>query len=135
YLSTMAKGIYLLRSNAKSNSAFIETWQTRLFIVPSATHVLTCILLVFLICGITVHLLHSRYRAELNITRRSGTLAVAIAYTADYNFHNHFQSVVPEGRFNEYLAEKYFRLDMKTARIVMDESDGGAGLKEASPLR
>ncbi|KIJ38117.1 hypothetical protein M422DRAFT_50141 [Sphaerobolus stellatus SS14] len=135
YLSTMAKGIYLLRSDAKSNPAFIETWQTRLFIVPSATHVLTVLLLLFLISGIAVHILHSRYRAALHLTRRPGTLAAAIGYTANSNLQNRFRSVIPESRFNDYLAEKHFKLDMGTARIVMDESDDEADLKEGSPLR
>ncbi|KIJ42840.1 hypothetical protein M422DRAFT_779902 [Sphaerobolus stellatus SS14] len=135
YLSTMAKGIYFLRSDARSNPAFIETWQTRLFIVPSATHVLTVLLLLFLISGIAVHILHSRYRAALHLTRRPGTLAAAIGYTANSNLQNRFRSVIPEDRFNDYLAEKHFKLDMGTARIVMDESDDEADLKESSPLR
>ncbi|KIJ42853.1 hypothetical protein M422DRAFT_253950 [Sphaerobolus stellatus SS14] len=135
YLSTMAKGIYFLRSDAKSNTAFIETWQTRLFMVSSATHVLTAILLLFFISGIAVHMLHFRYRRALQLTRRPGTLATAIAYTADSNLRNHFRSIVPEGRFNEYLAENHFKLDMKTARIMMEETDYDTDMQAISSTR
>ncbi|KIJ38109.1 hypothetical protein M422DRAFT_177064 [Sphaerobolus stellatus SS14] len=135
YLSTMAKGIYFLRSDAKSNTAFIETWQTRLFMVSSATHVLTAILLLFFISGITVHMLHFRYRRALQLTRRPGTLATAIAYTADSNLRNNLRSIVPEGRFNEYLTENHFKLDMKTARIMMEETDYDTDMQAISSAR
>ncbi|KIJ49093.1 hypothetical protein M422DRAFT_246906 [Sphaerobolus stellatus SS14] len=134
YLSLMAKGLYFSQSREIPISAFVETFQPRLFLVPLAAHILAVILLYFFICGLMIHILHARSRKGIHLIRRPGTIAASLAYTALSNVQEHFSDVMSEEIFNAYLRRRRFKLDRNSGMIEVMETDDNS-LQEDESLR
>ncbi|KAF9476818.1 hypothetical protein BDN70DRAFT_862706 [Pholiota conissans] len=123
YLALVAKEVYFLPDNEPINVQ-VKTFQQRVWLSAPAVHLLTTAFLILAFFGTIVHLFHRADRRHLRLTHLPGTIASAVSIGAQTQV-----GVVLAGRHAERdlraaLADKRFRMNPDTMRIIMDSEEG-----------
>src|SRR5882724_2642 len=103
------------------------------YIRSATAHILTAVLISFIILGGAIHYLHFRMRDRVVIPRSPGTIASAAAFTARSNMSDVLDGHLDEAALRRALQHKRFGIDKRTCRIVM-EGDRGLDAGEETLL-
>ncbi|KZT34086.1 hypothetical protein SISSUDRAFT_318122 [Sistotremastrum suecicum HHB10207 ss-3] len=121
YLALVASSVYFVDSDPSSHIELkINTVQSRILLSPIATHILAAALVILGCLGFIVHLYHKKLREPLALHHSPGTIASAVAITANSDFGNLMHGKQQEKEIVQALRNKRFKLDRSTGKIVLD---------------
>ncbi|KAF7301472.1 Non-specific serine/threonine protein kinase [Mycena indigotica] len=129
YLTLVAKAVYFL-DNREPVSVQIKTFELRLWMSEFAVHALAALFFLLAIVAAVIHVFHRWERQDLNLVHQPGTIASAVAVGAETGMGQLLaQQRDPEG-IRQALADKKFRIDPYTNKIVMVGEAGEAGVEK-----
>ncbi|KAF8198632.1 hypothetical protein BJ912DRAFT_31550 [Pholiota molesta] len=123
YLALVAKEVYFLSDNEPINVQ-VKAFQQRVWLSAPAVHLLTVAFLILAVFGTLVHLFHFDDRRSLRLTHLPGTIASAVSIGAQTGVGDVLAGRHAEEDLKQALADKRFRLNPDTMRLIMDSEDG-----------
>jgi len=127
YLALIAKAVYFLQ-NEEPVTLQLRTFQLRLWMSSLAVHLLAAAFFLLAIAASVIHVFHRWERRNLYLQHQPGTIASAVSIGAETGMGHLVAKQHDEAGIKQALADKRFRIDPSTNKIVMiGEETYGSG--------
>ncbi|KAG6830771.1 hypothetical protein H0H87_007170 [Tephrocybe sp. NHM501043] len=123
YLTLIARNVYFL-PHKELLTVQLKTFQNRVWLSPTAVHLLAAAMLLLAFFGSIVHLFHRSDRRKLRLRHEPGTIASAVSIGAQTGMGNLLAGRQDRRDIVEALSNKKFRIDPRTMKIIMEGEDG-----------
>ncbi|KAJ6629223.1 hypothetical protein B0H10DRAFT_1988625 [Mycena sp. CBHHK59/15] len=123
YLTLIAKAVYFL-PNAEPITLEVKTFQLRLWMSPTAVHLLAAAFLILAVFATIIHIFHRFDRQDLNLLHEPGTIASAVSIGAQTGMGDLLARQRNAQDLEQALHDKKFRIDPFSMKIMMDGEEG-----------
>ncbi|KAF5390631.1 hypothetical protein D9757_002631 [Collybiopsis confluens] len=124
YLTLLAQQVYFVQASGELNTIQVKSIVQRVFLSDVSVHLLAIAMLLLVFFGTIAQLFHRFDRRHLHLRHEPGTIASAVSIGGQTGMGQLLAGRQDQRGMDEVLANKKFRIDPITMKIIMEGEDG-----------